>query len=336
MLLAVAACDKTVSSVEGTRAIGFDGAFVNNSVKAADANVVTAANLPAFYVHGFAEGVKIFDAQEVTNPGNNNGIWSYSPIQYWAAGHSYGFTAISAVKNGTASAPSFTAPSDNTQGGSIAFTNDGETDLLYDYQTVTTSDPMTAAPAPVAFTFKHLLARVKFTAKNSTDSTDNIKVTVTNIVLKNATKSAKLACSATNCVAGVSPWVADANADDLTLEFGNAGSKDLAAGESASSDSWHYIIPTNDALNAYFTVLINNNGVKNTKMYEVTIPAFDWATGYSYNFIADLTREVLGEQYPIQFKVNGIDEWVDWNNSGADDAWFTAPNKATISTVTSY
>lgn len=335
-LATLASCDKTISSVDETRAIGFEGAFVNNAVKATDTDVVTAANLPAFYVHGFADTVKIFDGQQVTKPATGN-IWSYSPIQYWTAGHTYGFTAISAVKNGTASAPNFTAPASQAQGGSIAFTNDGETDLLYDYQTVTTANPMTTCPMPVAFTFKHMLARVKFTAKNSTATDDNTKLTVTNIVLKNATKSATLACSADNCKAGVSPWAADANADDLILDFGNAGTKAIVSGASASSDQWHYIIPTNDALNAFFTVEIDNNGVKETKKYEVTIPAFNWATGYSYNFIADLTREALGEDCPIQFTVANVEGWVDWNNAGADDTWFTAPgNGATISTVANY
>lgn len=346
MLLAVAACDKTVSSVEGTRAIGFDGAFVNNSVKATDASKVTAAKIKSMWVYGFAETVKIFDGKEIAAPENysTTALWTYKPTQYWSPKHAYGFTALTAVKeaNGafTATMPSFTAPSDNTQGGSIEFENDGETDLLYDYQARTTDDPLTAATTtPVPFTFKHLLARVKFTAKNTTGVNDGISLTVTDIQLKNVAKKATLDCSAANCAAGAqAPWTATTSTDDLTLMFGNAGDAAIASGSSAASAQWHYIIPTNDAFDAYFTVKINNNGIENTKKFKVEIDAFNWEVGYSYNFVAELNNSVLGESFPIQFTVAGVQEWRDWNVnlSGTDDTtWFTAPAEK-ISTVTSY
>lgn len=345
-LVALAACDKTVTSVEGTRAIGFEGAFVNNSVKAVDADVVTAANLPAFFVWGFADNgsnfVEIFKAQQVNKPATwtTTALWEYTPVQYWAAGHTYGFSALSAVKgdgNGTftATTPDFTEPSANTQGGSISFTNDGNTDLLYDFQTATTPATLTAQPVPVALNFKHLLARVKFTAQNATTVPANVKLTVTNIKLTNVTKSATLSCTAESTIAGASAWTATADADDLELKFGNAGDDAISANGSASSDQWHYIIPCSDAFDAYFTVLIDNNGVQATKQYKVTIDAFEWAAGYSYNFIAKLDEKVLDE-YPIQFTVNSVDTWTDWNDTGDDDEWFTAPTATTTITATTY
>ena len=76
-------------------AIGFE-TFVDKSTRATD---VTKANLTAFEVYGWRTKdatEQIFDAQAVTA---NNGVCTYSPLQYWVGGYKYDFEAV-APKSG--------------------------------------------------------------------------------------------------------------------------------------------------------------------------------------------------------------------------------------------
>ena len=137
-------------------AIGFE-TFVDKSTRATD---VTKANLTAFEVYGWRTKdatEQIFDAKAVTA---NNGVCTYSPLQYWVGGYKYDFEAV-APKSGEKGV----TVNDTYEASTITFASDSETDLIYasaskdlssyDYGT------LAAAPGVVDLTFGHLLSRVK-------------------------------------------------------------------------------------------------------------------------------------------------------------------------------
>ena len=154
MGLALTACnsDETVEMAKG-KAIGFSS-FVDKSTRATD---ITLANLNSMYVYGWRGDNQIFNAQKVTV--DKNGVGTYSPLKYWEANYTYNFEAI-APKAGEKGVQFAAAKT----GGTITFANDAQTDLIYAKATETTMPAnIEAAPNKVNFTFKHQLARVKFT-----------------------------------------------------------------------------------------------------------------------------------------------------------------------------
>lgn len=162
-------------------AIGFE-TFVDKSTRATD---VTKANLTAFEVYGWRTKdatEQIFDAQAVTA---NNGVCTYSPLQYWVGGYKYDFEAV-APKSGEKGV----TVNDTYGASTITFASDSETDLIYasaskdlssyDYGT------LAAAPGVVDLTFGHLLSRVKFTFINGADANSVAKIAVTDVKITNA------------------------------------------------------------------------------------------------------------------------------------------------------
>ena len=162
-------------------AIGFE-TFVDKSTRATD---VTKANLTAFEVYGWRTKdatEQIFDAQAVTA---NNGVCTYSPLQYWVGGYKYDFEAVAPKSGGNG-----VTVNDIWGASTITFASDSETDLIYasaskdlssyDYGT------LAAAPGVVDLTFGHLLSRVKFTFINGADATSAAKITVTYVKITNA------------------------------------------------------------------------------------------------------------------------------------------------------
>ena len=181
MGLALTACnsDETVEMAKG-KAIGFSS-FVDKSTRATD---ITLANLNSMYVYGWRGDNQIFNAQEVT-VNAENGEGTYSPLKYWEANYTYNFEAI-APKAGEKGVQFAAAKT----GGTITFDNDAQTDLIYAKakETTTLANITTTAPGKVNFTFKHQLARVKFTFKNTFPANAAAKISVKNVKITNAYK----------------------------------------------------------------------------------------------------------------------------------------------------
>lgn len=189
-MAAMTACatDETVVASKGD-AIEFGNAFVDNSVRATSATdpSYTTSSLTAFDVYGAVNGVNIFAGAEVTGTVGSNSAWTLeagTPAAYWIAGASYTFDAVvdaTGVETDAAGLPVY-----------LEYTADGETDMLHNRKT-TVGKPADN-DGMVAFTFTHLLSKVKFTVENTTaQEADNYQYIVKNIKITNAYASGKYA-----------------------------------------------------------------------------------------------------------------------------------------------
>ena len=299
MGLALTACnsDETVEMAKG-KAIGFSS-FVDKSTRATD---VTLANLKSMEVYGWRGDDKIFNAKEVkVDP---NGVGTYSPLQYWEANYTYNFEAISpkAGEKGVQFAAAKT-------GGTITFTNDAQTDLIYAKATETKMPAnITAAPDKVNFTFQHQLARVKFTFKNTFPANAAAKISVKDVKITNAYKNGTITPAVANAM-----WNAtDANLEVSFANLANGGPTDLVANTGVGATDHMYLIPTakQESYEVTFTVTLDQNGVKTDYKHTVTIETTQ-SIGKSYNYVAEIGASNINpdsQLYPIEFKAT-VDSW---------------------------
>lgn len=255
-LAAFAACQKNevVEMPQGT-AISFN-TFVDKSTKVTEDEDITKANLTAFGVYGWRTAgtntETIFNAQHVAA---DNGVCTYSPLQYWAVGYDYQFEAVAPeAGNALTVAPAVT-------GSELTFTSDSETDLVW---ARSAAIAYTAAQAQtVNLTFQHLLSRVMFRVHNQFPAGAAAELTVTNLVIKNAVSQATITpAAADRAWAPVAGQVAD-------IEYEEAALVDIAAGENASTEH-QYLIPA-ELTSVEFDVTLTQGGVSNTYHHEIEL-----------------------------------------------------------------
>ena len=307
MGLALTACnsDETVEMAKG-KAIGFSS-FVDKSTRATD---VTLDNLGSMEVYGWRGDNQIFNAQQVTV--DKNGVGTYSPLQYWEAKYTYNFEAI-APKAGEKGVQFAAAKT----GGTITFVNDAQTDLIYAKAAPKTMpEKITADPGKVEFTFKHQLARVKFTFKNTFPANAAAKISVKDVKITNAYKN-----GTTTPAAADAKWTAT----DPTLlvsfaNMANGGPTDLVANTGVGATDHMYLIPTGkeESYNVTFTVTLDQNGATTDYNHSVTIKTTQLKSN-SYNYVAEINASNIdpnpdSQLYPIEFKAT-VDTWGEWSNN---------------------
>lgn len=304
MGLALTACnsDETVEVAKGN-AINF-ASFVDKSTRGASDDV-TLANLGSIEVYGWRGDHQIFDKQQVTVAATGEG--TYSPLQYWEANYAYAFEAI-APKAGEKGVQFEAAKA----GGKITFENNATTDLLYANTTATMPEKITAAPEKVNFTFKHQLARVKFTFKNTFPANAAAKISVKDVKITNAYKNGTTTPAGTDA-----NW--SATNPILSVSFANmanGGPTDLVANTGVGATDHMYLIPTGkqESYNVTFTVTLNQNGATTDYNHSVTIKTTQLKSN-SYNYVAEINEKNINpdpdsQLYPIEFKAT-VDPWVD-------------------------
>ena len=276
-------------------AIGFE-TFVDKSTRATD---VTKANLTAFEVYGWRTKdatEQIFDVQAVTA---NNGVCTYSPLQYWVGGYKYDFEAV-APKSGEKGV----TVNDTYGASTITFASDSETDLIYasaskdlssyDYGT------LAAAPGVVDLTFGHLLSRVKFTFINGADATSAAKITVTDVKITNAgTTGVYIPSNGT--------WAAATETGEVT--FASTNITGIEGGESGETEH-KYLIPYNvKDYSVSFTVTMTQGSVSDSFNYTVKLPeTTTLVKGNSYNF-----KATFNPGQPIVFTAD-VTPWNDFTD----------------------
>ena len=157
----------------------------------------------------------VFTGEDVRRVGTGNN-WTYVNTQYWAPEHTYYFAAL-APMNSTNVELTLAGGADAKVGlGTVVFTNeDGTEDLLYakaKVDPVSYSHLVNVGMDPVALSFQHLLAKVKFTFQNGFGS-ENYTVNVTDVTMK-VKESATINLAEANY-----NWTG--HAGELTLEFGD-------------------------------------------------------------------------------------------------------------------
>ena len=308
MGLALTACnsDETVEVAKG-KAINF-ASFVDKSTRGA-ADDVTIANLKSIEVYGWRGDAQIFNKQQVTVVENGEG--TYSPLQYWEANYAYAFEAI-APKAGEKGVQFEAAKA----GGKITFENNATTDLLYANTTATMPEKITAAPEKVNFTFKHQLARVKFTFKNTFPANAAAKISVKDVKITNAYKNGTTTPAATDA-----NW--SATNPILSVSFANmanGGPTDLVANTGVGATDHMYLIPTGkeESYNVTFTVTLNQNGATTDYNHSVTIKTTQLKSN-SYNYVAEINEKNINpdpdsQLYPIEFKAT-VADWGNYNDN---------------------
>lgn len=276
-------------------AIGFE-TFVDKSTRATD---VTKANLTAFEVYGWRTKdatEQIFDAQAVTA---NNGVCTYSPLQYWVGGYKYDFEAVAPKSGGNG-----VTVNDIWGASTITFASDSETDLIYasaskdlssyDYGT------LAAAPSVVDLTFGHLLSRVKFTFINGADATSAAKITVTYVKITNAGTTGVYTPSN-------GTWAAATETGEVT--FASTNITGIEGGESGETEH-KYLIPYNvKDYSVSFTVTMTQGSVSDSFNYTVKLPeTTTLVKGNSYNF-----KATFNPGQPIVFTAD-VTPWNDFTD----------------------
>lgn len=276
-------------------AIGFE-TFVDKSTRATD---VTKANLTAFEVYGWRTKdatEQIFDAQAVTA---NNGVCTYSRLQYWVGGYKYDFEAV-APKSGEKGV----TVNDTYGASTITFASDSETDLIYasaskdlssyDYGT------LAAAPGVVDLTFGHLLSRVKFTFINGADANSVAKIAVTDVKITNAGTTGVYTPSN-------GTWAAATETGEVT--FASTNITGIDGGESGETEH-KYLIPYNvKDYSVSFTVTMTQGSVSDSFNYTVKLPeTTTLVKGNSYNF-----KATFNPGQPIVFTAD-VTPWNDFTD----------------------
>ena len=267
-------------------AITFDKAFVGNATKA----VVTTDNLEAFQVWGYVNqpSGKLFEGTEVTKDGD---AWTYQGTQYWAPENEYHFAAIAPVSSQWAL---------NAYPGTLTFTNDGATDLIYAAKQVTSAAAGNANTA-VAFEFDHLLSKVKLTFTNGFP-TENVTVALTEIKMATPQTAEMEIASGEACV-----WTNFGANKDFTF-----ADKQLASAASATTEEY-FILPYDAVISFKVNVLVGDQTVY-TGVKTATLPAATFEMGHAYNLSAVINADVLNFD-EIEFTVNQVDAWVEAPNA---------------------
>ena len=324
-IAALASCNKTeVVGVTESNAIAFDNAFVDNATKSVNDPSFTNSNLfNDFAVYGFVESAVLFDGTQVSKSITNNDFesaWKYEGTQYWIAGAQYNFNAVAPMTAG-----GWTKTAADAASTTLSFTNNGTTDLLY--ATAAQEGKVTGNTA-VAFSFRHVLSKVKFSFENAYNAT-NATIRVKDITITNPHKTADVVLTAATA------WDNQTTADGFKLAFGMATDNEAttdakenvevayAFGKTYESQNELFLIPsaTDYEYEVTFNVELLVSGTV-VKTYAHTVKAkFAPAPGYSYDIKAVINAENIDPakaQEPIEFTVNTLPDWGTANNVDAE------------------
>ena len=319
-------------------AIGFDNAFVNNSTRSVETPGYTNTEegiFEDFSVYGFVEGATLFNGVEVSknydNPKLTSG-WEYEETQYWIAGANYAFYAVAPHYESV----NYWAVKDQTNpastGATITFTTtDGTQDLLY--------APIVARQGgdglgAVAFNFKHILSRVKFSFKNGYNASA-ATICVRDIKITNA-----YATGVATLGANAATWGDQAGAIAAGVAFGNATTVEDYATDATEANLVNYDYAYSKIVESYYERLLIPGKKEWTISFVVdllvsdkkiaTYPhtakaTIDLAPGMSYDIMAEITATNIDPnhaQEPIEFTAT----MTDWTDA-------TTENNATVDTI---
>ena len=318
-MVAMVACNNDYVVKEAApEAISFDGIFVDNSTRAAFDGSYTAGTLTSFQVYGTVTGTgtdegvgNIFKGETVTKSGEN---WVYDSAntQYWIPGNNYKFRAI--VDGNVAGVTEVVAlETDKYMATAINLLDaSAQKDILTAeriYENYTT--PQNGA-APVAFTFKHILAKAKFTFKNTITTNNGYSYKVTNVRIVDAVKNGVYTITDGangTWAAATTPATYQLSFGDVVLKGKNAdfeSAANLAYNTSAESNYDRLLVPGATTINVKFDYqLLKDGAVIDTHTDVATSATLNLEAGHAYNFIVCLANP--GD--PITFKLEKITAW---------------------------
>lgn len=307
--LALGGCSKTetTGAAQGG-VIGFAGSGIDNITKAED---LDDDSFTKFYVYGgYGEGANqaLFNGDEVT--GTMNGTWTYTNTKYWADG-TWNFGAYSTNAPEGSVTPSWDYENGLTLTVNAGMSNQG--DLVYDDETKTVDDAISASNNNVSFTFKHLLSKIQFKFTKA----DNLKATKVEL------SGFKVTGITTNgtWTKGVQGTVTSATTDVYTAWTGETAQEiDNTNGATAGA---FYVIPQTVGT---FTIELNAKVTQGTEVIRngkvtATLPTTaypGWDAQKAYQYTAQIAWENIDDEdpstpetLPIVFDVTELDGWDD-------------------------
>jgi hypothetical protein len=300
---------------EGGEVADDDASDEETSTGATDPSFTTESlQKSGFNVYGWVsngtDSSVLFDGTEVTYDDG----WTYENTQYWVGGGSYTFSAIAGM-NGT-----LTISEDGKRVASpkiVGFTTNGETDLIYDEQSV---NNYSSGEQTVTFAFKHQLAKVKFTFIDGMPVNSQIGIKVTNIKITDAPASGDVVLSATQ---GGATW-SNLSTTTVGLDFGSTGD-DFITKDGSECSTELLLIPA--ASTQEYTVTFSTDIYQGASGSEVLIKTANHSTtiknvelksGCAYVFTATLNEDNLdggNGLYPIVFDVDLTTGWGEGSTS---------------------
>ena len=320
-LASVVACNKSeVLEVAPQKAISFGNPFVDNSTKAPiDPSLThgTDGTLTEFNVYGVLKNsnnaqTKIFDNVKVTKTqkeatdisGTNTWFYDGDAVQYWIPGNKYTFAALA---NGTAA-----TYGDDLLPATVSYTANGTTDLLYATSKVDITTGDVDFSSNIAFTFNHLLSKVKFTFANEY-SIPGMVLKVTGVTIQNALDGVYAVEN--------DKWTPQTTSD--ILDFGNILSDDtqneaeyIAANTSLSSKYERLLVPAaysgNTALNITYTAEVYIEQEENGSKKYILVDKIE-KTAAAPHIPEDAVTLEKGHSYDIIIKIGGALEKIQFD-----------------------
>jgi hypothetical protein len=304
--------------------IGFNS-FVENSTRAdaaTDPSYTTTGqnpNLTSFNVYGAVNGVNIFNGNTVTKSADYGSAWTCGAKQYWINGADYEFVAVvdgnKTVKDSENNDVVITSTTPNASGipTAITYNSDGATDLLCARVERKKDADGNTDMSLVQFNFSHLLSKVKFSVKNTTDAAaTNYRIELTSAKITGALKSN------TYNVGETSAW-ATVNTTDNTKDFTLENLTVNSAATQYHSKELLLLPGVNVNVIVTANVQATDDGGKNWKTVSTMNRTFNNVLGEgtlvannAYHFAVSLG---IGEE--IKFTATKLPDWAD--GDGADD-----------------
>lgn len=300
------------------QAITFGNTFVEKApaTRAAYDGSYTTSSLTQFQVYGTITNTsdatgRVFTGEVVEN---QSGTWTLDgATQYWIPGNTYHFWGI--ADGNVQGATSVDAGEKNCVPQTITVDASQQKDVLL--ATRTFKDYQTTHGTVVEFTFRHLMAKAKFTVKNTVSTDNDYNYVVKDIKITTDNKGIYNVADGT--------WSLAEDSKSYNLEFGNAIAIDT---EASNEDSEAVVIGFNEkAVSNFERLLIPNKDIERdnktltVKFYcelykggtlihkgERTVTTEKnvvLVQGHAYNFIISLGNP--GEK--IQFTVEKINDW---------------------------
>ena len=316
---ALAACtsEQTIVAPQN-EAIGFD-TFVDNSTRANDVTTETIEDFGfgvyASVTNGAGQSGLILTNEKVTFDGN---AWGYTNTQYWVAGNDYNFAAIAPY---TDAEWTYTPANGTAQNGEIYFDNAAAAanqDLVFATAAREVTVAPTSKPDAVAFTFNHMLSRVRFSFANGFQSAGNIKLEVTNVHITDAYANGTIEVKNGEVDAAWTP--ADKNLD---VVFGDAAAV-ITEGQKQSTEHF-YLIPNSESATytVTFDVTLYQAGVEIDTYSHTVALTCAMNRGCSYDIKTTLTPENTSDDdsviYPIEFTVTEVEDWANYSEVATKD-----------------
>lgn len=308
---ALASCtNEEVTDIADSNVIGFKAPFVGNVTKAV-ANVETA-NLQNFYVFGYKGTSAILTNEKVYKSGT---AWGYDDLQKWATGQTWDFAAYSNA--GISEEEDGTTTTTDGKLDNAAYTTAGGL-VITDYETTANKDlvasisttDISTTNQPVAFTFYHTLAKIKFTIQSAMGDDE---MTISDFAVTGVNDKATLTFKKAAAPAGgvEISWQMNNTPTDKTISEATFGT--ITTAKSASHE--YVVIPTQtvdaEGMKISFKASIADPETEDAtidKTLTATIAQDDcaWAAGMCYNYIATVDATDMDV---ITFTLESVTPW---------------------------